>query len=635
MQIFADIPRERPSTPLLDGLASPEELRELEPQQLTALADELRGFLLWTLGRTGGHLGAGLGVVELSIVLHYVLDTPRDHLVWDVGHQSYPHKILTGRREQMHSLRQAHGLAGFPRRTESPYDSFGTGHSSTSVSAALGMALADPQHRAVAVIGDGAMTAGMAFEALNHAGARQADLLVVLNDNRMSISHNVGAISNYLSRLWSSPLYSGLRSGSKRVLSIVPRLRALVRRLEGMIKGFVSPGMLFEDMGFQYVGPVDGHDLPLLLRIISNLRDRPGPRLVHVITSKGKGYAPAERDPVGFHAIGKLEAADAGGGSKAQRYQDVFGDWLCDRAAADERLFAITPAMCEGSGMRRYAELYPERYADVGIAEQHALTLAAGLACEGSKPVVAIYSTFLQRAYDQLIHDIALQGLDVTFAIDRAGLVGEDGPTHNGAFDLSYLRCIPGMAVLAPADERELRLLLNSAYQHEGPAAVRYPRGSGPGEAPGDDAATVPWGRARQILTGDRVAILSFGALLHEVYRAAEDSGASLYDMRFVKPLDTLLIDRLAGEGMRLVSLEENALAGGAGAAVAEHISTAGHQVPLLRLGLPDAFVEQDTQAGMRAQCGLDAESLRATIGAWCEAHESSATVGHPEEMTR
>ncbi|HFK2128360.1 TPA: 1-deoxy-D-xylulose-5-phosphate synthase, partial [Pseudomonas aeruginosa] len=547
-----EIPRERPATPLLDRASSPAELRRLGEADLETLADELRQYLLYTVGQTGGHFGAGLGVVELTIALHYVFDTPDDRLVWDVGHQAYPHKILTERRELMGTLRQKNGLAAFPRRAESEYDTFGVGHSSTSISAALGMAIAarlqGKERKSVAVIGDGALTAGMAFEALNHASEVDADMLVILNDNDMSISHNVGGLSNYLAKILSSRTYSSMREGSKKVLSRLPGAWEIARRTEEYAKGMLVPGTLFEELGWNYIGPIDGHDLPTLVATLRNMRDMKGPQFLHVVTKKGKGFAPAELDPIGYHAITKLEAPGSApkktGGPK---YSSVFGQWLCDMAAQDARLLGITPAMKEGSDLVAFSERYPERYFDVAIAEQHAVTLAAGMACEGMKPVVAIYSTFLQRAYDQLIHDVAVQHLDVLFAIDRAGLVGEDGPTHAGSFDISYLRCIPGMLVMTPSDEDELRKLLTTGYLFDGPAAVRYPRGSGPNHPIDPDLQPVEIGKGVVRRRGGRVALLVFGVQLAEAMKVAESLDATVVDMRFVKPLDEALVRELAG----------------------------------------------------------------------------------------
>ncbi|WP_458098668.1 1-deoxy-D-xylulose-5-phosphate synthase [Pseudomonas aeruginosa] len=614
-----EIPRERPATPLLDRASSPAELRRLGEADLETLADELRQYLLYTVGQTGGHFGAGLGVVELTIALHYVFDTPDDRLVWDVGHQAYPHKILTERRELMGTLRQKNGLAAFPRRAESEYDTFGVGHSSTSISAALGMAIAarlqGKERKSVAVIGDGALTAGMAFEALNHASEVDADMLVILNDNDMSISHNVGGLSNYLAKILSSRTYSSMREGSKKVLSRLPGAWEIARRTEEYTKGMLVPGTLFEELGWNYIGPIDGHDLPTLVATLRNMRDMKGPQFLHVVTKKGKGFAPAELDPIGYHAITKLEAPGSApkktGGPK---YSSVFGQWLCDMAAQDARLLGITPAMKEGSDLVAFSERYPERYFDVAIAEQHAVTLAAGMACEGMKPVVAIYSTFLQRAYDQLIHDVAVQHLDVLFAIDRAGLVGEDGPTHAGSFDISYLRCIPGMLVMTPSDEDELRKLLTTGYLFDGPAAVRYPRGSGPNHPIDPDLQPVEIGKGVVRRRGGRVALLVFGVQLAEAMKVAESLDATVVDMRFVKPLDEALVRELAGSHELLVTIEENAVMGGAGSAVGEFLASEGLEVPLLQLGLPDYYVEHAKPSEMLAECGLDAAGIEKAV---------------------
>jgi 1-deoxy-D-xylulose-5-phosphate synthase len=618
-----EIPLTRPATPLLDTINSPADLRALAEHQLPQVARELRQFLLYTVGQTGGHFGAGLGVVELTIALHYCYNTPDDRLVWDVGHQTYPHKILTGRREQMLTMRQADGLAGFPKRSESPFDTFGVGHSSTSISAALGMALGATMEgkarKAVAVIGDGAMTAGMAFEALTHAAATDSDMLVVLNDNNMSISRSVGGLANYFSRIWASKAYISFREGSKRVLSKIPQAWELARKTEEHMKGMVSPGTLFEELGFYYIGPIDGHDLERLVHDLNNLRDIPGPKLLHIITRKGKGFGPAEADPVGYHALNKIEPklkVQAAPTLSKPKYQDVFGQWLCDMASVDQRLVGITPAMCEGSGMVEFAQRFAERFHDVAIAEQHAVTLAAGLACEQQKPVVAIYSTFLQRAYDQLIHDVALQNLDVTFAIDRAGLVGEDGPTHAGSFDLSFLRCIPNMVIAAPSDENECRQLLSTAYHFPGPAAVRYPRGTGTGIAIEPRLTTLPIGKGELRRRGKQVAILSFGTLLAPALAAAERLNASVCDMRFIKPLDTDLIAQMAAEHDLLVTVEENAIAGGAGSAVGEYLNQQGIQVPLLQLGLPDTFIEHGKHASLLSGAGLDSDGIARSISA-------------------
>jgi len=612
--MFNEIPRQRPATPLLDSIDSPLELRALDVAQLPQLAEELRAFLLYSVGQTGGHFGAGLGVVELTIALHYVYSTPDDRLVWDVGHQTYPHKILTSRRERMLSIRQSGGLSGFPKRDESPYDTFGVGHSSTSISAALGMAIANEKaangRKTVAIIGDGAMTAGMAFEALNHAAHTETDMLVILNDNNMSISPNVGGLATYLSKIWASKFYNGLREGSKKVLTKIPSAWEFARKTEEHFKGFMSPGTLFEEMGFNYVGPINGHDLEDLVSYLGNLRDIKGPKLLHIITQKGKGFEPAENDPVGYHALNKIEAKKASTPVNLPKFQTIFGDWLCDTAAQDDKLIAITPAMCEGSGMVEFAQAYPDRFYDVAIAEQHAVTLAAGMACEGYKPVVAIYSTFLQRAYDQLVHDVALQNLDVTFAIDRAGLVGEDGPTHAGSFDLSFLRCIPNMVIATPSDENECRQLLYTAYKHQGPSAVRYPRGTGTGAVIQSQMTELPIGKGIVKREGKQVAILCFGPLLHHALAAAESLNASVCDMRFVKPLDTALIERIAKSHQLVVTLEENAQAGGAGSAVNEYLMEQGYQVSLLNLGLKDTFADHASHKEQLATQELDAISI-------------------------
>jgi 1-deoxy-D-xylulose-5-phosphate synthase len=625
--MFTEIPRSRPRTPLLDRIDKPSQLRQLAEQELPQLVHELREYLLYCVGQTGGHFGAGLGVVELTVALHYLFNTPEDRIVWDVGHQTYPHKILTGRREQMHSMRQQNGLAGFTKRAESPYDAFGVGHSSTSISAALGMALAAQQQgikrKSVAVIGDGAMTAGMAFEALHHAAHTNANMLVILNDNQMSISHNKGGLNTYFSKIWASKTYTNLRAGSKKVLSKIPPAWDFARRVEEHMKGLVAPGMLFEEMGFNYIGPIDGHDLASLLHTIGNMADLPGPQLLHIITQKGKGFAPAEKDPVGYHAINKIEASpplcapnvSASATPLTQpKYQQVFGDWLVDMAKNDKLLVGITPAMGEGSGMTAFSEQFPERYHDVAIAEQHAVTLAAGMACDGLKPVVAIYSTFLQRAYDQLIHDVALQNLNVLFGIDRAGLVGEDGPTHAGSFDLSYLRCIPNMVVMAPSDENETRQMLYTGFQYVGPAAVRYPRGAGPGAKIEKSMTALAIGKGLVRRKGCGVAILSFGTLLHDALKAAETLNATVADMRFVKPLDNALIDQLATNHQLLVTLEENVIAGGAGAGVSEYLSSRGIIVATLHLGLPDQFIEHGHHQDLLAACGLDSTGIKRAI---------------------
>jgi len=615
---FNQIPATRPSTPLLDQVDAPAQLRDFSEDQLLQLADELRAFMLFSVGQSGGHFGAGLGVVELTIALHKVFNTPDDRLVWDVGHQTYPHKILTGRRESMHSMRHQGGLSGFPKRAESDYDTFGVGHSSTSISAALGMAMASAQlgedRKTVAIIGDGAMTAGMAFEAINHASHVDKNLLVVLNDNQMSISKNVGGLSTYFSKLWASKFYNQLRESGKKALKALPHAANFVKLTEEYMKGMVSPATIFEELGFNYIGPIDGHDLPLLVDTLSKLKQINGPVLLHTITVKGKGFAPAETDPVGYHALNKIEPKPAAASNQAKvakpKYQKVFGDWLCDMAEQDPLLVGITPAMCEGSGMVEFAERFPERFEDVAIAEQHAVTLAAGMACEGAKPVVAIYSTFLQRGYDQLIHDVALQNLDVLFALDRAGLVGEDGATHAGAYDLSYLRCIPNMLIMAPSDENETRQLLYTGYQHQGPAAVRYPRGTGPGATIEKTMTALPLGKAVVRRQGSKVALLNFGTLLGSALEAGEQLDATVVDMRFVKPLDTELIRQLAADHQLLVTLEEGAVAGGAGSGVSEFLAAEGIVLPLMHLGLPDQFIDHGNHGQQLSQVGLDSSQI-------------------------
>ena len=607
--------------PLLESIDYPDDLRKLPADRLPQLATELRQFVIESVASTGGHLSAGLGTVELTIALHYVFNTPHDKLVWDVGHQTYPHKILTGRRQRMNSMRQYQGLSGFPKRGESPYDTFGVGHSSTSISAALGMSLAAAQaghqQKTVAIIGDGAMTAGMAFEALNHAGDTDADMLVILNDNEMSISPNVGGLSKHLAKLLSGRLYSSVRSGSKKVLQQFPSMWELAKRTEEHVKGMVVPGTLFEELGFHYYGPVDGHDIPTLITILRNLKNQQGPRLLHLVTRKGKGFKPAEDNPCLYHGVGSFDPEtgdklDASSGKPT--YTQVFSQWICDMAEQDERLVAITPAMREGSGLVEFSQRFPKRYHDVGIAEQHAVTLAAGMACEGLKPVVAIYSTFLQRAYDQLIHDVALQKLPVLFAIDRAGLVGADGPTHAGSFDLSYLRCIPNMLIMAPADENECRQMLYTGFQHEGPAAVRYPRGQGPDATIQKTMESMAIGKARVVREGHRVAILSFGSMLQPALEAAQQLDATVVNMRFIKPLDTELLKRLATHYELLVTLEENAVQGGAGSAVNEALESMQIKSPVLNLGLPDHFVDHGSSKELLAECGLNAEGIIRSI---------------------
>jgi 1-deoxy-D-xylulose-5-phosphate synthase len=617
--MLEEIPATRPETPLLDQIDSPEDLKRLDLSQLDKLARELRMFLLYSVGQTGGHFGAGLGVVELTIALHYVFNTPDDRLVWDVGHQAYPHKILTGRRERMLTMRQSGGLAAFPNRNESEFDTFGVGHSSTSISAVLGMLVAgrmqDKDRHNIAVIGDGAMTAGMAFEALNHAGHIDDNILVILNDNNMSISNNVGGLSSYFARMWASKPYNFIRKGSKQVLSKIPPVLKAAHRAEEYMKGMVSPGTLFEEIGFNYIGLIDGHDIERLVEILSNIKTLRGPKLLHIVTQKGKGYSESENDPFGMHALSKIDPKAKPGGKPenvkpAPTYSQVFGQWLCKMAEQDESVVGITPAMGEGSGMREFSERFPERFHDVAIAEQHAVTFAAGMACESVKPVVAIYSTFLQRAYDQLIHDVALQNLDVLFAIDRAGLVGEDGPTHAGSFDLSFLRCIPNMIVMAPSNEDETCKLLSTGYAYKGPAAVRYPRGKGPGMAidPAMTAAEIGKGMVRR--KGRTVAILAFGSMVQTAMDAAEQIDATVADMRFVKPLDEELIGDLATTHQLVVSIEENTLLGGAGSAINEFLLTENYSIPVLNLGLPDRFLDHGKIADMLAAVGLDASGV-------------------------
>lgn len=603
---------------LLETVNSPQDLRALPQTRLPELAQQLRAFLIHSVSTTGGHLAAGLGTVELTLALHYVFNTPQDRLVWDVGHQTYPHKIITGRRQQMPSLRQKNGLAGFPKREESEYDAFGTGHSSTSISAALGMSIAAQQTgshaKTVAIIGDGAMTAGMAFEALNHAGDCGADLLVILNDNDMSISPNVGGLSNHLTRLLSGNLYSTMREGGKKVLEHMPPVWELARRTEEHVKGMVAPGTLFEELGFNYFGPVDGHDLDALIPILKNLSTQKGPRFLHIVTQKGKGYPPAENNPGKYHGVSSFDPATGQSASPAKAsspsYTEIFSAWLCDMAAEDERLIGITPAMREGSGLVKFSEQYSERYFDVGIAEQHAVTLAAGMACDGLKPVVAIYSTFLQRAYDQLIHDVALQNLPVVFAIDRAGIVGADGPTHTGAYDISYLRCIPNMVIMTPADEAETRAMLTTAFLHDGPSAVRYPRGKGPGVSVDNTLRGIEFGKAEVCRQGKQTALLVFGSLLESAREVAETLDATLVNMRFVKPLDEDTLLAIAGSHDTLITLEDNAIAGGAGSAVSECLHAHGFGKNLLQLGFPDEFIEQGASNELLHDWGLDRDGL-------------------------
>ncbi|HXQ31256.1 MAG TPA: 1-deoxy-D-xylulose-5-phosphate synthase [Steroidobacteraceae bacterium] len=628
------------SYPHLFAIDSPAQLRQLPESDLPVVAEELRQFLIDTVSQMGGHFAAGLGTVELTLALHYVYDTPTDKLVWDVGHQAYPHKVLTGRRDQLHTIKLKGGLAPFPSRSESEYDTFGVGHASTSISAALGMAIAEElthppgatlaaRRRHVAIIGDGAMSAGLAFEALNHAGSLDVDLLVILNDNDMSISENVGALSNYFARVLSGRLYSGLKEGSKKVLRRIPAAWELARRSEEHMKGMVLPGTIFEEMGLNYIGPIDGHDVGALVKTLRNVRNLHGPQFLHVVTRKGKGYAPAEADPIKWHGPGPFDPALAmifKEKTTGPSYSQVFGQWLCDMAERDARIVAITPAMREGSGLVEFSKRFPDRYFDVAIAEQHAVTLAAGLACAGLRPVVAIYSTFLQRGYDQLIHDVAVQHLPVVFALDRAGLVGGDGATHQGAFDLSFLRCVPGLTIMAPADENECRQMLYTAVTLPGPAAVRYPRGSGPGVAPEAEMRALPVGKAEIRREGrSGLAILAFGTMVHAVAATAERLDATLVNMRFVKPLDEALVTRIAARHEYLVTVEENVVAGGAGDAVLEVLTAQGYLRPLLQLGIPDRFIEHGSRADNLAVAGLDAAGLATAIDRWWQPRQQRA----------
>ncbi len=608
-------------TPLLDAIQYPQDLRAIKADKLRQVSDELRNCVIQSVSETGGHLSSGLGTVELTVALHYVFDTPNDRLVWDVGHQSYPHKILTGRRKQMPGLRQKKGLSGFPNRNESAYDTFGVGHSSTSISAALGMAVAakqmGEQRHVAAIIGDGALTAGMAFEALNHAGDLDANLLVILNDNDMSISPNVGAMSNYFARVLSSKVYAGMKEGSKKVLSTMPSVWELARRTEEHMKGMVIPGTLFEELGFNYIGPIDGHDIDTLVATLKNLRNLKGPQFLHIVTKKGKGYPPAEENPCTYHGVGQFDIESGKLASKptsGPSYTQIFSDWICDMAEQDPKLAAVTPAMREGSGLVDFAKRFPERYFDVGIAEQHAVTFAAGLACEGVHPVVAIYSTFLQRGYDQLIHDVALQNLPVLFAIDRAGIVGPDGATHAGTFDLSYLRCIPNMVIMAASDENECRQMLYTGYQHNGPCAVRYPRGTGMGARVNKQMTPLPMGKAQTVRTGESIAILSFGALLSPATTAADVLNATLINMRFIKPLDEKMIIKLADSHQLLVTIEDNTVMGGAGSAVNECLLAHHYNIPVLNLGLPDKFQAHGTRDEVLSEAKLSSSDIIAQI---------------------
>ena len=623
--------------PILSQIESPADLRELDEDALVALADDLRRYLIESVATSGGHFGAGLGCVELTVALHYLYETPYDRIVWDVGHQAYPHKILCGRAGSITTIKQKQGLAPFPKRAESEFDTFGTGHSSTSIGAALGMAVAaalkEEDRRCVAVIGDGAMTAGMAYEALNHGGDLDTNLLVVLNENQMSISPNVGAVTKMLGRLMSGPTVTGIRERSKSMMQRDSRAWRFMSRWEEHVKGMVMPSTLFEELGFNYLGPIDGHDLATLVRTIRTARDVEGPNLLHIITEKGKGYAPAEKDPIKYHAVGPFDPEKGvvpkpGSVTPAATYTDVFGRWLCDMAEQDDSLLAITPAMREGSGMVEFHQRFPQRYFDVGIAEQHAVTLAAGMACEDMHPVVAIYSTFLQRAYDQLVHDVAIQNLPVLFAVDRAGLVGPDGPTHAGSFDLSFMRCIPNLVIMAPSDENECRQMLYTGFRHPGPAAVRYPRDTGPGVEIQQEMKAIPIGQSRTLRQGSGTAILAFGSMVQVCRKVADQAGATLLDMRFVKPLDRQAILNVAATHARLVTVEENAVAGGAGSAVNELLAAERISLPILNIGLDDCYIQHGTRAECLHLAGLDAQGIVQKIQAF-QKQEGDADIRH------
>ena len=618
MKIFKEIPTQRPITPLLDSVNLPSDIRSFSLVELQNLANEIREFLLYSVGQSGGHLGGGLGVIELTIILHYIFNTPFDNLVWDVGHQAYPHKILTGRKNKMQTIRKKGGLAPFPSRKESEFDAFGVGHSSTSISAMLGMAIASkeshPEKKHIAVIGDGAMTAGMAFEALSHTGHLKPNVLIILNDNDMSISENIGGLSNYFSRIWASKTYKGIKKSGSSFLKPLPQAYHLARKVETQMKAMVAPGTIFEELGLNYIGPIDGHNLKELKDVISNLKEFEGPQFLHVITKKGAGLDPAEADRIGFHAIGKIQSIK-NKKSNQKKYQDVFGDWVVDMANSDEKLIAITPAMREGSGLVKFSEKFPDRYYDVAIAEQHAVTFAAGIATENKKPVVAIYSTFLQRAYDQLIHDVAVQNLDVTFALDRSGLVGEDGPTHSGNYDIAYLRCIPNMVICTPSDENETRKLLTTAYLHNGPASVRYPRGTGPNSNIDKDLKPLKIGKANIINDeGSEIIILNFGTLLNEANEISKELKATLVDMRFVKPLDEKLLSKLLKKAKVFISIEDGSIMGGAGSAVQEFLSKENLNVRSILFGIPDKFIEHASREEMLVEAGLDVENIKSKL---------------------
>ena len=617
MKIFSEIPSDIPKTPVLDKVNLPKDIKNLTSVELKKLADDVRAHMLYSVGQSGGHLGGGLGVVELTVVLHYLYDTPDDKIVWDVGHQAYPHKILTERKDRLTSIRQKDGLAPFPNREESGYDAFGVGHSSTSISAALGMAIANQgtDKKVVAVIGDGAMTAGMAFEGLAHAGHIKPNMLIILNDNDMSISENVGGLNNYFSRIWASKVYKGIRKSGKSFLENLPQAHHIARKVETQMKAMVAPGSIFEELGLNYIGPIDGHDTNELVKVIGNLKDFDGPQFLHIITKKGAGLDPAEADRIGFHAIGKIRPLDASKKTNGPKYQDVFGQWIVDMAKQDEDLMAITPAMREGSGLVNFSKEFPERFFDVAIAEQHAVTLAAGMACEGKKPIVAIYSTFLQRAYDQLIHDVAIQNLNVLFAIDRAGLVGEDGPTHSGNYDLAFLRCIPNMIIAVPADENETRKLLTTAFMHQGPVAVRYPRGCGINSRIDPELKPLEIGKGRLINKREsEVIVINFGALFGTAEKVAQELEATLIDMRFVKPLDEVLLAEHTKATKIIVTIEDGAISGGAGSAVNEWAQENNIKSQTIICGIPDEFIEHASREEMIEMAGLDANSIIAKV---------------------
>ena len=618
MKIYKEIPLEKPSTPLLDKINYPSEIRSLSINELQTLANELRGYLLYSVGQSGGHLGGSLGVIELTIILHYLFNTPYDNLIWDVGHQAYPHKILTGRKNKIETIRKKNGLAPFPLRTESEYDSFGVGHSSTSLSALLGMAEAakdaHPDKKHVAVIGDGAMTAGMAFEALSHTGHLKPNILVILNDNDMSISENVGGLSNYFSRIWASKIYKGIKKSGASFLKPLPQAYHLARKVETQMKAMVAPGTIFEELGLNYIGPIDGHNLKELKEVISNLKDFEGPQFLHIITKKGAGLDPAEADRIGFHAIGKISSIKEKK-SKQKKYQDIFGDWIIDMADKDEDLVAITPAMREGSGLVEFSKKFPNRYYDVAIAEQHSVTFAAGLSIEKKKPVLAIYSTFLQRGYDQLIHDVAVQNLDVTFALDRSGLVGEDGPTHSGNYDIAYLRCIPNMVICVPSNENETRKLLTTAYLYAGPASVRYPRGSGLGIKVEKKLDPLEIGKAKVVRDeNSEIVILNFGTLIKEAEEISKDLKATLVDMRFVKPLDEELLKKLLTKSKVFISIEDGSIMGGAGSAVQEFVSKENIDIKSILFGIPDEFIQHASREEMLIDAGLDIKNIKSKL---------------------